>query len=92
MSHSHTRIFKGLTFRSVSSLPTDAQDGDIVLYNNVLTEYSGVWVSMTPQTSTNLIGLIDGSRLGGGIFLTRPDGTVRELTIDNNDNIVIKDV
>ncbi len=32
---------------------------------------------------------IDKSVAGRGIFLRRPDGTLRELTIDNNDNIAI---
>ena len=32
---------------------------------------------------------IDRSQPGRGIFLRRPDGTLREITIDNNDQIVI---
>jgi len=32
---------------------------------------------------------IDQSSSGHGIFLRRPDGTLREVAIDNNDNIVI---
>ena len=43
------------------------------------------------QTAGNLVGMIDGSRAGGGIFLKRPDGTVREVALDNNDNIVVLD-
>jgi hypothetical protein len=35
---------------------------------------------------------IDRSANGRGIFLRRPDGTLRELTIDNNDSIVIYSV
>jgi hypothetical protein len=35
---------------------------------------------------------IDRSQPGRGIFLRRPDGTLREVTIDNNDQIVIYSV
>jgi hypothetical protein len=35
---------------------------------------------------------IDRSQSGRGIFLRRPDGTLRELTIDNSDNIAIYSV
>lgn len=35
---------------------------------------------------------IDQSVNGNGIFLRRPDGTLREIAIDNNDNIVIYSV
>jgi hypothetical protein len=35
---------------------------------------------------------IDRSQNGRGIFLRRPDGTLREITIDNSDNIVIYSV
>ena len=35
---------------------------------------------------------IDRSQNGRGIFLRRPDGTLREITIDNNDNIAIYSV
>jgi hypothetical protein len=36
--------------------------------------------------------LVDKSLPGRGIFLRRPDGTLRELTIDDADNIVIYSV
>jgi hypothetical protein len=35
---------------------------------------------------------IDRSANGRGIFLRRPDGTLREITIDNNDNIAVYSV
>jgi len=35
---------------------------------------------------------VDRSLPGRGIILRRPDGTLREITIDNDDNIVIKEV
>lgn len=35
---------------------------------------------------------IDKSQNGRGIFLRRPDGTLREITIDNSDNIVVYSV
>ncbi len=35
---------------------------------------------------------IDRSQNGRGIFLRRPDGTLREITIDNSDNIVVYSV
>jgi hypothetical protein len=35
---------------------------------------------------------IDRSQNGRGIFLRRPDGTLREITIDNNDNIAVYSV
>lgn len=35
---------------------------------------------------------LDASANGRGIFLRRPDGTLREITIDNDDNIVIYSV
>ncbi len=35
---------------------------------------------------------IDKSAAGRGLMLRRPDGTLRELTIDNSDNIVIRSV
>lgn len=35
---------------------------------------------------------IDRSQAGRGIFLRRPDGTLREITIDNSDNIVVYSV
>jgi hypothetical protein len=34
-------------------------------------------------------GTIDKSQSGRGIFLRRPDGTLREITIDDSDNIVV---
>lgn len=37
-------------------------------------------------------GTIDKSSSGRGIFLRRPDGTLREICIDNSDNIVIYSV
>lgn len=37
-------------------------------------------------------GTIDKSQAGRGIFLRRPDGTLREITIDNDDNISILSV
>jgi hypothetical protein len=37
-------------------------------------------------------GTLDKSIAGRGIFLRRPDGTLREITIDDNDNIVIYSV
>jgi len=37
-------------------------------------------------------GAIDRSALGRGIFLRRPDGTLRELTLDDSDNIAIYSV
>lgn len=40
--------------------------------------------------STN--GALDRSIAGMGIFLRRPDGTLREIAIDNNDNIVVYSV
>ena len=35
---------------------------------------------------------IDRSQNGRGIFLRRPDGTLREITIDDTDNIVVYSV
>jgi hypothetical protein len=35
---------------------------------------------------------VDKSANGRGIFLRRPDGTLREICIDDNDNIVIYSV
>ena len=35
---------------------------------------------------------IDRSQAGRGIFLRRPDGTLREITIDNSDNIAVYSV
>jgi len=37
-------------------------------------------------------GADDKSAVGRGIYLRRPDGTLREIAIDNNDNIVILSV
>ncbi len=37
-------------------------------------------------------GSIDRSSAGRGLFLRRPDGTLREITIDDNDNIAIYSV
>lgn len=37
-------------------------------------------------------GSIDKSQNGRGIFLRRPDGTLREIAIDNSDNIVVYSV
>lgn len=37
-------------------------------------------------------GTIDKSIAGLGLFLRRPDGTLREIAIDNNDNIVVYSV
>jgi hypothetical protein len=36
--------------------------------------------------------LVDRSSSGRGIFLRRPDGTLREITIDNSDNIAVYSV
>jgi hypothetical protein len=35
---------------------------------------------------------IDHSQNGRGIYLRRPDGTLREITIDNSDNIAVYSV
>lgn len=47
-------------------------------------------------TSGNFLGstnpAIDQSANGRGIFLRRPDGTLREIAIDDNDNIVVYSV
>jgi len=46
--------------------------------------------------ATNALGStdasVDRSISGRGIFLRRPDGTLREITIDNSDNIVVYSV
>lgn len=57
----------------------------------IVVSTTAVAQAVARQTATNLAGLVDGTRNGGGVFLKRPDGTVRELALDNSDNIVVLD-
>lgn len=57
-------------------------------------EYSGS--NGDQLLSDNFLGspnsAVDRSQAGRGIFLRRPDGTLREITIDDDDNIVVYSV
>ena len=57
-------------------------------YDN--SDANGALLAANSLGSTN--ASLDRSQSGRGIFLRRPDGTLREITIDNNDNIVVYSV
>lgn len=55
--------------------------------------YAGMVLSQERLLAGNFLGstdpVLDKSQNGRGIFLRRPDGTLREITIDNSDNIAV---
>jgi hypothetical protein len=71
-----TLIFEQLTIVNFSLPLTTDKAYALMVENNL------------GSTNPNL----DASAIGRGIFLRRPDGTLREITIDNEDNIVIYSV
>lgn len=62
----------------------------------VVSDVSGRIYALEQLVSENYLGstdpLLDRSSNGRGIFLRRPDGTLREITIDNSDNIIVYSV
>jgi hypothetical protein len=84
----HKVVFPANTFNGLATVTLVFDQPEGAAFDN--SEQNAALLAANFLGSTN--AAIDRSQAGRGIFIRRPDGTLRELTIDNSDQIAIYSV